>query len=371
MWVTIMTEQQMENQYRPSSVTAPGETINELLEERGIRQIELATRMGVSPKFINEIIAGKAAITPATALALENSLDVPADFWLVREARYQESLARQKSHVEMVASVSWLDELPLKDMIRFKWIQPQQDKPSHVEACLKFFGVASVNAWHQQYVTQTNASAAYRASEKVQKDPGSVAAWLRAGELHAAAIECAPFNREAFLSALEEARKLTLMTEPTEFVPAICSSFAACGVAVAIVRAPKGCPISGAVRWISSQKALVQLSMRYLRNDTFWFTFFHECGHIALHGKKMLFLENDEMTGTEENEADQFAADRLIPAAKWAQFSPFSFTEAVVREFAMNVGIAPGIVLGRLQKENRVPWSRLNHLKVRYAWKDE
>ena len=87
--VTTMTERQLQNQYRPASVTPPGDTLGDLLEERGIRQAELATRMGVTPKFVNELIAGKATITPTTALALEKALDVSADFWMARDARYR------------------------------------------------------------------------------------------------------------------------------------------------------------------------------------------------------------------------------------------------------------------------------------------
>lgn len=367
-----MTEQQIQNQYRPVSVSPPGDTLGELLEERGIRQTELASRMDVTPKFVNELVAGKASITPSTALALEKALDLPAAFWLARDARYQEALARKESQAVMAADVAWLDELPLDDMRKFKWIPSQPDKPSYVEACLRFFGVASVSAWRQHYVAQTTSAAAFRASPKIQSNPGAVAAWLRKGELIAAEIECLPFNRERFLETLAEARKLTLEPDPSKFVPALVEAFAACGVAVVIVRAPKGCPINGAVRWLSPQKALVQLSMRYLRSDIFWFTFFHECGHIALHGKKMLFLENDEMTGAEEDEANQFAAERLISASAWTKFSPSAISESAISEFSQTVGIAPGIVVGRLQHEKRLPPnSRLNHLKVHYKWTED
>lgn len=366
-----MTEQQTRNEYRPSSVSPPGVTLGDLLDERGIRQIELASRMDVTPKFVNELIAGKVGITPTTALALEKALDVPANFWLARDARYQESLARKESQATMAADVAWLDELPLRDMCAFRWIEQQSDRPAYVEACLRFFGVATVSAWRQYYVGQATSSAAYRMSERVRSNPGAVATWLRQGERIAARIECPPFDRERFLDTLAEARTLTLEGDPAKFVPALEKSFAACGVAVVIVRAPKGCPVNGAVRWLSPHKALVQLSMRYLRADIFWFTFFHECGHIALHGKKMLFLENDEMKGIEEDEANHFAAERLIPSSAWAQFKPAGLGEAVIREFAESVGIAPGVVVGRLQHEERLPPNtKLNHLKARFQWTD-
>jgi addiction module HigA family antidote len=366
-----MTENSSSQQYRPLSVTPPGDTISELLEERGLRQAEFATRMGVTPKFINELVAGKASITPTTALALEKALDVPADFWLAREAKYREAHARAVAYKELVANVSWLDELPIKDMIEFNWVKRGADKPSMVEACLRFFGVASVAAWRQQYVVQANTSAAYRSSEKFQQSPGAVAAWLRQGELCAAQIECAPFDREKFLGSLADARKLTLQSDPQGFIPRLRELLAGCGVALAIVRAPKGCPLYGAVRWLSPHKALIQLSVRYLRSDSFWFTFFHECGHIALHGKKILFLEGKGMSGQEEEEANRFSADRLIPAVAWTGFQSQPITEQAIRNFAAAIESDPGIVLGRLQKEGRVPWSRFNHLKPRYQWKED
>jgi HTH-type transcriptional regulator/antitoxin HigA len=366
-----MSDTSPRHQYRPASVTPPGDTIGELLEERDLRQAELATRMGVTPKFVNELVAGKASITPTTALALEKALDIPADFWLSREARYQESRARAAAYQDRTANISWLAELPISDMIKFKWLKNNPDKPSLVEACLQFFGVASVDAWRQQYLEQTNTSAAYRASEKFHRNPGAVATWLRMGELGAAQIECMPFNRDKFLAALVDARALTLESDPDRFIPALRKLLAACGVALVIVRAPKGCPLYGAVRWLSSQKALIQLSVRYLRSDSFWFTFFHECGHIALHGKKILFLEAKGMAGAEEHEANRFAADRLIPAASWATFQPIAITESAIRKFASSIGIDPGIVLGRLHNDQRVPWNRLNHLKVHYQWKED
>jgi hypothetical protein len=105
---------------------------------------------------------------------------------------------------------------------------------------------------------------------------GAVATWLRKGELHAARSPCEPFNRHLFLEALNESRKLTVITDPDELIPRLETLFAKCGVVVAFVRAPKGCPVSGVVRWLSPQKALVQLSLRYKTNDSLWFTFFPE-----------------------------------------------------------------------------------------------
>jgi HTH-type transcriptional regulator/antitoxin HigA len=363
-----MTETQT-NQYRPSIVTPPGATLADLIEERGIKQAEFATRMGVTPKFINELVAGKVSITPATALSMERALDVAADFWLARDARYQEYKARTLAQSQLAAHTGWLKELPLKDMRDFGWVRPCPTATDYVQECLQYFGVASVDAWRAQYVERTLTLAAYRMSKSSNLAHGAIAAWLRQGELEAAKLDCRPFDRSKLLSAIEAAKPLTCEHEPKIFVPKLIQLFAQWGIAVAFIRAPKGCPVSGAVRWVSPTKALIQLSFRYMRNDSLWFTFFHECGHIYLHGKKMVFLEDGKpLSNKEEDEADKFAADRLIPLQEWAPFRSAGHTEAVIKAFAKRLGIHTGIVLGRLQNEKLVPWNCLNHLKVRYSW---
>lgn len=358
------------NAYRPSSVTPPGATLADLLEERGIRQIELAVRMGVTPKFVNELIAGKATISPTTALSLERALDLSADFWLTRDAAYQAYLARVAEETQLVEQREWLTELPLKEMISFGWIERRESRAELVAECLRFFGVASASAWYEQYVNRVLGSAAYRMPDKIRRARGAIAAWLRQGEIQASRRECGAFNKEALVAAIQEARSLTLVSHPDKFIPVLSSQFASCGVVVTFVPAPKGCPASGAVRWVSQEKSLVQLSLRYRTNDSLWFTFFHECAHLLLHGKKLLFLEDAGMGGSEEKEANEFAAETLIPSAQWEQFKTRSHTENEIRAFAKSLGVHEGIVLGRLQKEGHVPWNRMTHLKVRYEWKD-
>lgn len=361
----------IQNEYRPTSVSPPGDTVADLIEERGIKQVELAARMGVTPKFVNELIAGKASISPTTALALERTLDLPADFWLTRDARYQESQARAAAETSLAANAGWLEELPIPYLRKHGLISSERSRATMVAECLHFFAVASVDAWRDQYVTRTLGSAAYRASEKIAAREGAVATWLRMGEIKAATVTCDPFTRDRFLELLSEVRGLTTDTNPTSFLPKLERQFATCGVVVALIPAPQGCPVSGAVRWLTPDKALIQLSLRYKSNDSLWFTLFHECGHLALHGKKILFLEGETLDGTEEEEANRFAADLLISADDWQRITCSPMTEAGIRYWADRLRIAPGIIVGRLQNEGLIPWkSALNRLKIRYEWQN-
>ena len=81
-----------------------------------------------------------------------------------------------------------------------------------------------------------------------------------------------------------------------------------------IVPAPSGCKVSGATLFPQQDKALLLLSFRYLSDDHFWFSFFHEVGHLLLHGIEKIFLEGvDEINQNDEEEANKFAAELLIP----------------------------------------------------------
>jgi Zn-dependent peptidase ImmA (M78 family) len=148
------------------------------------------------------------------------------------------------------------------------------------------------------------------------------------------------------------------------------------GVAVVFVPELPGTGICGATRWLMPTKALVQLSLRYKTDDQLWFTFFHEAGHILLHGKRQFFLdlEIDPKSGEEpENQANSFAADILVNPAEWRQFVAHkSYRKKVgIQAFAKKVGVAPGIIVGRLQHEKLLPFAYCNGLKRHLEWKHD
>jgi HTH-type transcriptional regulator / antitoxin HigA len=160
---------------------------------------------------------------------------------------------------------------------------------------------------------------------------------------------------------------------PTQarFVPALRALCASAGVAVVLVPGLPKTGLSGATRWLNPDKALIQLSLRYKSNDHLWFTFFHEAGHILLHGKKELFLEGrNGMDEKKEHEANVFARDRLIPPREFTDFvRQADFSQEAITRLAESIGIAPGIVVGRLQHEDWLPHSHCNALKIFYDWK--
>jgi HTH-type transcriptional regulator/antitoxin HigA len=352
------------NQFMPDYAVPPGETLLETIEAIGMAQAELAERTGRPKKTINEIIKGKAAITPETALQFERVLGIPAGFWNNLERNYQETLARLNEQKSLQRQINWLKKMPLNVLIKMSWVKKHSDKVQQLQAILNFFGVASPEQWETRWM---GAQVSYRTSKVFQSDPYAIASWLRMGELTARNIGCKPFDASKFKNVLSNVRQLTVKP-PEDFQQEVIRSCADAGVAVAFVPEIPGIRASGATWWVTPNKAVVQLSLRYKSDDQLWFSFFHEAGHILLHGKKEVFIEGDDKN-SKEDEADRFASDALIPPKKYRQFIQAGrCSKVAIQQFAAELGIAPGIVVGRLQHDDKIHHSFCNDLKKRFEW---
>ncbi|OGV72958.1 MAG: addiction module antidote protein, HigA family [Lentisphaerae bacterium RIFOXYB12_FULL_65_16] len=347
--------------YEPDYAVAPGEILEETLEARGMSKSEFAARCGLSSKTVSLIIHGKAPITAPTALAMERVLGGSAQLWMNLEANYSVRKARMQTQDQSAADVAWAGRFPLATLHQRGVVSEAQPTAKVVGELLGFFSVVNVAAWEkwaQGLDLAARRSPAYAASLH------SVAAWVRLVENTALREECRPFDRAAFLASLQSARGRT--REP--FAAAVRDTqgtCAACGVAVVAEPELPKTRLSGATRWLTPVKAMLALTFRFRAADRFWFSFFHEAAHILLHGKRAFFLdsENAELTKQEE-EANRWAADFLLPPKAYRAFSERSrLGKTDVLSFADEQGVAPGIVVGRLQKDERIPWDWYNNLK--------
>lgn len=355
----------MKTAYKPDYVSPPGETVLDTLEMLGLSQAELAERTGRPKKTINEIVQGKAAITPETAMQFELVLGVPATFWLARESQYRAFLARQEEDVRIDKDIAFLDNLPLKEMAQYKWIEKSSDKRSMAKAALSFFGVVSSDK--VPLVEET----AFRRSEAFATNPWALAAWLRKGEIDAQKVIVQEYNKEKFVEVLGRIRKLT-SEEPSVFVPSMVQLAAEAGVVVLFVRELPKTSVSGATRWLSHNKPLIQLTLRHKADDMFWFSFFHEAGHVYHeHAKREVLLEEKFRNSLDHREeaANRFAMEFLIPSNELAKFlQDDKITKDSINGFAKRLGIAPGIVVGRLQFEEKLDWNQFRDLKRSFSW---
>ncbi len=145
------------NKYAPVLVSPPGQTLKETLDALGMTQVDLAIRTGKPKKTINEIIRGKAGITPEIALQFERVLGVPSEFWNSRERMYRDSLVRQRERNALKQRIAWLNKMPISAMVKAGWIEKKTDKVEQLRETLNFFGVASPKQW-QEKLKETQAA---------------------------------------------------------------------------------------------------------------------------------------------------------------------------------------------------------------------
>lgn len=359
-----MTDQQT-TRYRPETVSHPGETLKRTIEALGLSQKEVARRTGQTPKHISEIINGKARISSDTALAFERVLDVSASFWNARQAKYDEAVARQKDREALESHVEWLENFPVKEMIDRKLIEPAKDRVEQLRRLLDFFGVTGPAEWNDEW---NSVAVSFRQTDAYDSSDHAVAAWLRAGELEGRKVDCEPYDEKAFRQALENVRRATT-EELAEFCRVAHREFAEAGLALVFTPQMSEARVHGATRWLSPRRALIQLSFRYKRDDIFFFTLFHEAAHVLLHSKREIFLENKDERDIEddqEREADEFAADFLIPPDEYERFLDshnFRYlSHDDILAFADELGVAPGIVVGRLHHDEIVPPNHFQRL---------
>lgn len=355
---------QIQNQYKPDNVTAPGLTLLSVLEAQGMTQAELAERIGKTTKTIVEIIKHGAPITPETAMELEKALGVPASFWNNRERRFRESLARQEERKKLANQVKWLSKLPLNEMVKLKWVPKCKDKIEQLSEVLSFFGVTSPQQWEALWLSPR---VAFRNSQVFKNKPEAISTWLRAGEISSREINCKPFSQTKFKENLQAIRSLT-RAEPQQFQTEAVRLCAEAGVAVVFVPPIKGAKAYGATRWLTPKKALMQFSLRGKFEDILWFTFFHEAGHILKHGKKEVFIEGEDGHSERETEADRFAIEFVIPSTTYNRFiKSGAYRRATgVEAFAKEIDISTAIVVGRLQHDKLLPHTHLNGLRRRF-----
>lgn len=355
--------------FQPDWASAPGQTVADLLKERGIPLQDFAAMLGQSSEAVEDLIAGRVAITRDLAKCFENTLGASAEFWMRRESQYRADLSRlQRSHDREI-DARWLSSMPVKDMVKLGWI-PGATGPNCIAELLSFFNVPNVSAWHDKYETLLD-TATFKTSPSFKTDIFATAAWLRQGEILAESVACRPWSPTRFDESLSEIRLLTRKSNPAHFVPALQEICARSGVATIILRAPTGCRASGATRFTAPDKALLLLSFRHLSDDHFWFSFFHEAGHLLLHEAKTTFIEGDSRhRSVQEDEANEFAASRLIPVEYMERMCLLGADAREIIRFAKVVGVSPGIVVGQLQHLGLLKRHQFNSLKRRFTWAD-
>lgn len=350
----------------------PGSFLEEVLDDLGMSKEELAKRMDRPASKLTAIFKGTKAITPDTALQLEKVTSVPAHIWSGLESEYRLTLARLQEKAELKKRK---EEIPLvtkycyASLVKLGYIKKLIKPLEKIEELHRFFGVTSL--FNLYGVKRYAPFYKQNLSKKSKVSSEALVSWLRIGELESQNIETQQFDAGKLRSLIPKLRSMTKLS-PSKFLDDMYKYFSEAGVALVIVQHLPKTYAHGATFWLSKTKAVLMTTIRGSYADIFWFSLFHEIGHILLHNKQNVYIESDTVKFILQNleeEANKFAADNLIPSDKYKYFTLHnSLYKKDIIKFADELNIHPGIIVGRLQHDKLIEPSWHNDLREKYVW---
>lgn len=337
----------------------PGATIKEQLVDREMTQKEFAARMCMTEKHISKLINGEVHLTHDVANRLESVLGVPAKFWNNLEAAYREKILKVQEENSMDDDIKTVSKFPYRSMANSGWVPETQNKIEMVIQLRKFFEVANLQALKDPSVNQI----ACRRLGESEKADYALIAWAQKAKLVARKTPTKLINLKKLEMLIPDIRCMTTMN-PMDFCPMLKKMLAECGIAIVFLPHIGGSFLHGAT-FPDGKKIVVGLTIRGKDADRFWFSLFHELGHVLLGHT----LQPDGINETDERAADKFAKDILIDQKSFDEFvEKKDFRTASIVEFSKKIGIDSGIVVGRLQKENFIKYNWHNDLKIKYEF---
>jgi HTH-type transcriptional regulator/antitoxin HigA len=344
----------------------PGNTIIEQLETWGISRKEFALRMDYSEKHMIDILKGKSEITVEIANRLENVLNIPANFWLGLEQNYRLSLKKKEEEDKLEEEVEILSKIPYSEMANQGWVQAAKNKIDQIRNLKSFFGVAKLPKIHQ------TENVAFRISSKYENSSYAIAAWMRKGQLDIREnIDYPEFDKTKITTEIIPEIKRNVINETDIFTinKLLSNILKKAGIYYVITTNISKASINGAVTWIN-KRPLIQMSLKGKYTDIFWFTLFHELGHIYYeHSKKDVILDlSSESTASKEIEkqADNFAVKYLYPKEFAYIENKSVISKRDIIEFAKIHNLPVGIIIGRLMHEKILDWSQFSELRVKF-----
>lgn len=354
-----------EQKFTPDWFSKPGDSLRALMLRRGLAVEEVAKWLNGGMPALRGLLAGTDAIDDAQAAALAEHVGGTESFWLKRQANYEAALHRAVDRAAEHEADDWL-LLPVPGEKPRGRLSPERRR-AEVQRRLTFFNVGTLKAWDARY-GRICSNTLFRKSAVFRSNDAAILMWLRMGELGADLVDTRSWDAENLKDRLEDIRKLSKVKDPERFLPKLRDLCAEAGVAVVAKRAPPGCPASGASRMVAPDKAMILLSFRGLSDDKFWFTVFHEIGHLLLHGASTFVDADLDGTDEYEREANDFASDIIVPMEDKEEFRQLRLIRDEILRFSVRVGVAPGLIVGQMQHQGRLNQDKLNYLKRHWTW---
>lgn len=353
---------------RPSH---PGESLSAMMKRHGMSPNDVAEMTGFSPQCVGEVAGGKKPISPDFAIALGPVFDgIPSQFWANRQFLYDAAIEhnQENDRIYKPQLPAFRKHFPItvyNDLVEQGYVQWNAPPAERVRSVCEMFGTDSLAEW-----CESQPEKRFRNSPVQSEARGALTTWLWRGEILAqqrAQQISSAYDRERLLRVAVKLRGLT-SGSPADSIETVRTELSSAGVVFVALPHIKKCGVRGATWRLDSGHHAIQVNDHGKSADRFWFTLFHEIGHVFNGDESSLDSDSDDDPNQQnqgrEGAADRFAIDVLIPPSEWSSFeNDFPFTRMKITKFAEQSGVHPSIVAGRLAKLQKIKWRFANQFK--------
>lgn len=338
-----------ESRHEPMGYPSPVAAIEFRMEQAGLTPRDLAPVLGSRAK-VSEVLSGKRSITMPMARALHEHLGIPAEVLLQKPGT---------SADQPEDDIQW-GRFPLKEMAKRNWIPSVPNLAERAEDLIRDL-IARAGGW------QVARAALYRKNDHLRTnaktDLYALHAWC--WQVLATAPDHLPeATYQSGTVTLEFLRQVARLSCAEDGPRAAQEFLGQHGIPLVIERHLPRTYLDGAALLLGDGRPAVALTLRYDRIDSFWFCLLHELAHVGRHlgyDAKTAFVDDlslrkpaGETEDTREAEADEWAAEALIPSAEW-EASPVRQhpTPMGVMGLAHQLQVHPATVAGRIRFERQ------------------
>lgn len=348
----------------------PGETIADVLEDRGITQAELSSRTGVSPAYVSNVIAGKKGISANFAMGLEYALGVPKSFWLNLQANYESELL-EINEEQTITNEERRAREDLKDIVKYlrqRGMMPiGEKKDDSILSLRKVLQISNIANLKEMIPV-----GAFRIAANTAVNQNVLGAWIRLCQLAGDDKTISTKFDKKYTNDLINEIKSIMCQKDANIQRDLKDVMVKYGIDFSVARNFRGAPVQGYISQKSDGIYQMVLTIRGAFADIFWFSLFHEIGHIVNGdiGKNLKFLD-DGSDYDKELAADLFASNMLLSPESYKMFiQREDFSIEAILKYAKSQNVMPYIVIGRLQKEEYLDYRIFSNYKLRYKWGD-
>ncbi len=346
----------------------PGETIADVLEDRGITQAELSSRTGVSAAYVSNVIAGKKGISANFAMGLEYALGVPKSFWLNLQANYESELLEINEEQTITEEERSVRE-ELKDVVKYlrqRGMMPiRENKDDSILSLRKILQISNIANLKEMIPV-----GAFRMATNTTISQNVLGAWIRLCQLAGSDKDILTKFDKKYTDDLISEIKGIMCQKDANIQGDLRNVMGKYGIDFSVARNFRGAPVQGYISQKNDGIYQMVLTIRGAFADIFWFSLFHEIGHIVNGdiGRNFKFID-DGSDGDKESAANLFASNMLLSPESYKMFiQRGDFSIEAIYKYAESQNVMPYIVIGRLQKEKYLDYRTYCNYKLRYKW---